>query len=72
MAYLLKARTVKPTEMAVAREELCKHVSTATESHDCHSRHTGNSRRAVFSAVRSEAISGELKPVVSSQFQVYR
>jgi hypothetical protein len=27
---------VEPEEMAIARERLCKHVSTATESHDSH------------------------------------
>jgi hypothetical protein len=26
VAYLLKARTVKPVETAVARERLCKHA----------------------------------------------
>jgi hypothetical protein len=26
VAYLLKARTVKPTETAVVREQLCKHA----------------------------------------------
>jgi hypothetical protein len=36
VTYLLKAKMAEPDEMVVARQWLCKHVSTATESRDCH------------------------------------
>jgi hypothetical protein len=47
----MKAGTVEPEDTAVARQWLCKHVSTATNSHDRGNRYARNDRIAVGSGV---------------------
>jgi hypothetical protein len=57
---LLKAGIAEPEEMALARERLCKHISTATNSRDCGNRYLRNNRGTVgsniFYAIRADVI----------------
>jgi hypothetical protein len=50
VTYLLKARIAEP-EMSVARQWLCKHVSTATDSHDHSNRYMNGTTEKLLEAV---------------------
>jgi hypothetical protein len=73
---LLKTGIAEPEETAVARQWLCKHVSTATKSRDRGNRCTRDNRGTVGGGVLcwvcAEAIYREQKPIpqVSSRVQL--
>jgi hypothetical protein len=60
VTYVPKAGITVPKETVVAKEQLCKHISTATDSRDRSKRHTRNNRRTVrcgiFYVIRAEVI----------------
>lgn len=48
---LLKAGITVPQEIFLARDRLCKHVSTASDSRDRNNRYIRNTRRTVSDGV---------------------
>jgi hypothetical protein len=58
LTCLLKTGIEEPEEMTIAREWLCKHISTATNSHDCSNRHTPDNKE-LLEAVLSTDPSGD-------------
>jgi hypothetical protein len=62
VAYLLKARTVKPAETAISRERLCKHsvagqlLSSRRVIAETDARNSRTVESDVFCLVRAEAV----------------